>query len=70
MKICRNMQKYAAICSTKYAGICTNKQKRNMQNIFILSSNMLRYAKTKYAHCILNMHIYAKNIICINMHKI
>ena len=55
--------KYAAICSTKYAGICTNKQTRNMQYMCIISINMLKYAKTKYAHI-------CKNTICINMHKI
>ena len=48
------MQKYARnmheICSTKYAGICTNKQTRNMQYMCITSINMHKYASIKYAH--------------------
>ena len=53
---------YAAICSTKYAGICTNKQIGNMQYMCIIGINMLKYAIIKYAHI-------CKNTICINMHK-
>ena len=55
--------KYAAICHTKYAEICTNKQIRNMQYMCIISINMHIYAKIKYENI-------CKNTICINMHKI
>ena len=55
--------KYAAICGTKYAGICTDKRTRDMHYICIISINMLKYAKTKYA-------LTCKITICINMHKI
>ena len=51
--------KYAAIRSTKYAGICTNKQTRNMH--ICIHKNTI---------CI-NMHkicINMQNQICINMH--
>ena len=66
--------KYAAMCGTIYAGKCTNKQTRNMQYMCIISINMEKYAKTKYAHVCKkyhmhkyeqNMHKYAKP----NMHK-
>ena len=59
----KKCMKFAVICSTKYAGICTNKQIRNMQYMWIISINMLKYAKTKYAHI-------CKKTTCINMHKI
>ena len=54
-EICSNVQ--------YYAGICTNEQNKNMQNMCILSINMLKCAKTKCAHV-------CKYTICINMHKI
>ena len=53
--------KYAAMCSTKYAGICTNKQITNIQYMCII--NMLKYAKTNIANI-------CKYTICINMHRV
>ena len=55
IKICRNMHLYAKICSTICAEICKNVQMRKMQYI-IISSNMLKYAKGKYAHNMQNNH--------------
>ena len=46
LKYAEICMKYAAICSTKYAGICTNMLIRNMQNVCIISSNLLKYANS------------------------
>ena len=57
-----NMQKYApnmqqyAVPNLEYAGICTNRQIRNMQYMCTTRSNILKYAKQ-------NMDIFA-NILC------
>ena len=52
-KYARNMQQY----STKYAGIYTNKQIRNMLYIRTISINMQKYAKPKYARMQFNAKI-------------
>ena len=49
--MCSIMQEYAQMSKTKICNMC------------ILSINMLKCAKTKYAHV-------CKYPICINMHKI